>query len=68
MGEHEKAEEVKELLLLIADGADLGVWFENLRINFKIFKSTHFQINSSGYCTQPVSHQARQFFGLPIIC
>ena len=25
MGEHEKAEEVKELLLLIADGADLGV-------------------------------------------
>jgi regulator of sirC expression with transglutaminase-like and TPR domain len=25
MGEHEKAEEVKELLLIIADGADLGV-------------------------------------------
>ena len=25
MGEHAKAEEVKELLLLIADGADLGV-------------------------------------------
>lgn len=25
MGEHDKAEEVKELLLLIADGADLGV-------------------------------------------
>lgn len=25
MGEHEKAEEVKELLLMIADGADLGV-------------------------------------------
>jgi regulator of sirC expression with transglutaminase-like and TPR domain len=25
MGEHEKAEEVKELLLLIADGGDLGV-------------------------------------------
>jgi regulator of sirC expression with transglutaminase-like and TPR domain len=25
MGEHEKAEEVKELLLLISDGADLGV-------------------------------------------
>ncbi|MBA4057087.1 MAG: hypothetical protein C0490_20410, partial [Marivirga sp.] len=25
MGEHAKAEEVKELLLIIADGADLGV-------------------------------------------
>jgi hypothetical protein len=25
MGEHAKAEEVKELLLLIADGSDLGV-------------------------------------------
>jgi hypothetical protein len=25
MGEHAKAEEAKELLLIIADGADLGV-------------------------------------------